>query len=239
MRPDNVFKLEIAALLADGRALIIRFAFTLLLGLPFVVIAMPAGIQVAGLQIILLFTGFFGATVHFARRRAEGHFNRLKLLPLPVPGIIGDMLLAGVLTDCAQMGLLLVLFIWVNTAGAPLSALLEISGLFVLTVSTLNLLGTLLAFLIQNTSEAHLFGALATGLLAFFSGLFPVPESMQGAIEGLGAWNPLSCMGDRLLGLTTGREAGGGFTPAWIVILGLFTAVACLRFLHRDGRAGS
>ena len=234
MRPSNVFQLEMASHLADRRTLIIRLGFTLLLGLPFILIAMPPKIQVSGLLIIMIFITFFGAAVTFVRRRAEGHYTRLKLLPIPVPGIIGDMILAGVLIDFVQMGLLLALFMIVYSPGITAWALLETAGLFVLVILILNVLGILLAFVIKKNSEAHLFGALAAGFLAFISGLFPVPGRFQKAIEILTTWNPLSNLGKGLMALAANPESGrDALTLAWTIVLMLFIFAILQRTLRR------
>ncbi|EFK07938.1 ABC-2 type transporter [delta proteobacterium NaphS2] len=208
MRPGNVFQLDTAAFLANRRGLIIRLGFTMLLGLPFVIIAMPLKIRLSGLSFIIIFVTFFGAAVSSVRRKTEGHYERLKVLPLPLWIIQMDMMLAGALVDFIQTGFLLVLFIAFYGTGITFGAILEISGLFITTLLLFNALGMMLACLMKNNSEVHLFGALGAFILAFISGLMPAPAVIQKWIVIIGRWNPLTAMGRSLMGTAQGQMGG-------------------------------
>ncbi len=62
MKPANVFQLELCQAVAGRRSLIMKFGFSLLLGLPFAVLSMPPSVKAAGL-IMLLATVIAATTV--------------------------------------------------------------------------------------------------------------------------------------------------------------------------------
>ncbi|MCF8131482.1 MAG: ABC transporter permease [Deltaproteobacteria bacterium] len=236
MMPHNVFQLETAAFLANRRGLIIRLGFTALLGLPFVVIAMPLQIRLSGLSFIIIFVTFFGAAVSSVRRKREGHYERLKVLPLPLWNIQMDMMLAGALVDFIQTGFLLVLFMVFYGTSITLGAILKISGLFILTLVLFNALGMMLACLVKNNSEVHLFGALGAFILAFLSSLMPVPAAIQKWILVIDRWNPLAAMGRSLISTAQGQTVGMHDAGVlWMLITLVFIIIVLMRLF--EGRS--
>jgi hypothetical protein len=236
MMPHNVFQLETAAFLANRRGLIIRLGFTLLLGLPFVIIAMPLKIRLSGLSFIIIFVTFFGAAVSSVRRKTEGHDERLKVLPLPLWHIRMDMMLAGALVDFIQTGFLLVLFMVFYGTGITLGAILKISGLFIMTIVLFNTFGMMLACLMKNNSEVHLFGALGAFILAFLSSLMPVPAPIQNWILIIGGWNPLAALGRSLIRTAQGQMGGTHDAGAlWMPVTLIFVIIVLMRLF--EGRS--
>jgi ABC-type multidrug transport system permease subunit len=233
VRPGNVFQLEMAAAVAGRRTLMIRLGFTLLLGLPFILVSMPVKIQASGLSVIIIFIAFFGSAVTFVRRKSEGHMDRLKILPVPGWRIIGDMVLAGAFIDCIQMGLLFFFLFMIYGSFMTYITILKITGLFITTLLLLNLLGILLASITKDNAEVHLFGTLGSGLLAFISGLFPVPDSLEPVVRLATAWNPLSMMGNTLIRASIRPSyAMNDLDVPWMMILFLFILIVGQRFLE-------
>jgi hypothetical protein len=212
----------------------IRLGFTLLVGLPFILISMPTRIKISGLLVLMIFTTFFGSAVSIVRRRTEGHYNKLKLLPIPMWSILSDMVLANGLIDFFQMGILLALFSLVNFNGITLIAALSISGLFIINIFILNIWGILLGHFVRNNSEVHLFGALGVGILAFLSGLFPVHSSLKNIIEIVSSWNTVSILRNNIMGLAT--ESYYCNVPSTIIstlVLIAFLLILFMRILDR------
>ncbi|MFC1863350.1 hypothetical protein ACFL1Z_05285, partial [Thermodesulfobacteriota bacterium] len=158
----------------------------------------------------------------------EGHYDKLKLLPIPLWRILGDMVLASALIDCIQMGILLALFLLIYSNGITFVALVCVSGLFIVNVIFLNILGILLGFIVKNNSEVHLFGALGAGIIAFLSGLFPTHSGVKGVIETINEWNTLSLLGKSLEGLTIGYTS----TNVSFAFLCIFIFIAFLSILY-------
>jgi len=228
MRAANVFQLEVGAALAGGRRLVLRFGLPMLLGLPFVLAHMPAGARATGLVMLVLFTSFFGAAVAVVRRRSEGVEERLRLLPIPRGIVLGDQLLASAAVDVLQMGPVLALFVAVNGHAVGWGEAVGAAGLFAVVAVLLNLLGMLLAGRMRSNPEVHLTGALAVGVIAFLSGLFPVSARLAPMVGAVAAWSPVAWLASALKGLAQGQgTSGAGATAAGAAFLALM-ALLCL-----------
>ncbi|MBN1291266.1 MAG: ABC transporter permease [Candidatus Latescibacteria bacterium] len=201
MKPSNVFQLEMKTLFSGKRNLALKIGLTLLLGFPFVMVAMPLTVKVSGLMMLVLFTGFFGAAVTLVRRRTDGHTARLKLLPVPQWIILVDFVLSGALIDMLQTGIILALFVIVNGQGITGSTFIYAAGLFCITVVMLNIFGIVLGFVMESNPEVHLAAALTTGFFALISNLFPVPARLDRLIETISRYNPISILSDVLVDL--------------------------------------
>jgi len=232
MNPGNVFQLELAAALSRRRSLLMRLGVTVLFGLPFVVAPMPAGVKACGLVMVVVLTSVFGSAAHMARLRSAGHLTRLDALPLRRWVVMLDFLLAGSAVRLAPSGLILALFVLVNSRAAPAAEWAVLAGLVCGALVALNLLGMLIAATARNNAEVCLFGALAVGLVAFFSGLFPVPASLARLVSATAAWCPVGGLARHLQALADGSstanlaQAVGGAT-----IAGTFAAALVARGL--------
>ncbi|MFC1823619.1 ABC transporter permease [Thermodesulfobacteriota bacterium] len=229
MKPSNVFQLELATVLANKQALMMKFGFTLLLGFTLVLIGMPLKMRISGFLIFLLFSSFFGAAVSMLHRRSDGHITRLKLLPLSFWSILVDFLLAGAVVDFLQMGILIALFIFVHGSGVHIGLIMTIAGLLAATVFMLNLAGIILGFLLKNNPEVHLFGALSVGIIAFISGLFPVPERIAPILDPIIAWNPLSYLMKVLTAAAVPQSNNSDHSFYWILVVIFVTLIILLR----------
>ncbi len=230
MLPGNVFQLEIASAVANRRALTMRLAMPLLLALPFVFVAMPPRAKAAGLVMLLLFLAFFGAAVGMTRRRMEGHWERLRLLPLPRGLVLADLVLAGAAVDLLQAIGVFGLYILVNAPAPTGGGLVRIAALLCATALLLNALGMLLATVVRSNAEVHLVGALAVGLVALASGLFPLPRRVDFIVQTVAAFNPIAYLARDLSEIVQGQQ-----TPALagtVAAAGVLAALAAALVLR-------
>jgi len=231
VKPENVFQLEIAGVLSDKLSLFLRFGFTWLVALPLTILPVSPGMSISGLMMLFLLTTFFGAVIATARRRSEGLFSRLRLLPLSRAQIGGDYLLAGTLLGVVRLTPVLILFALVRGEKISASLLLHVAGLLVVTVFVLHGAGMLVGMVRKSNQEAHLLGALATGLIALVSDVLPVHAGMQGFAR---AWNPLSMLAGSLERVFHGA---GSSEASQALACGLVLVAALVVFVWR-GLAG-
>ncbi len=203
MMPGNVFCLELAAAFADRRRIALRVGLSLLLAIPFVLIRMPARAQTAGIAMVILFTGLFGAAVSHAHLREDGRFDRLVLLPKSRSILWLDLALAATLSRLVPVAIVLIAFVVVNGSGTTAATLLVLAGLLCASLLLLALLGIGAARLAHSNAEVHLFGALVAALTAFLSGLTPLPGRLAWLADAA-RWNPLSQLHATLVALATG-----------------------------------
>ncbi len=230
MRPANLFQLELAVNFASVRNFIMKLGFTIVLGFPFILFSMPFRVQVAGLVMIVLFISFFGAAVAFVRRRKDGVMERLKLLPIARWKIVSDFLLSTTAADIIQLFPLILLFILVYGSGFGLGALVSVFGIFFFTVIFFNLLGVLLGWAMRRNPEVQLIGALTTAIIAFLSGILPVPIRLRMVVDTVSRLSPLNH-----LSLTLARIGNGTLLPdnLQIVLWSIFLVLIVSCFIIR------
>ncbi|MBN1362198.1 MAG: hypothetical protein JW993_16500 [Sedimentisphaerales bacterium] len=235
MMPGNLFCLELAAAFADRRRLALRVGLSVLLALPFILIDMPAQAQAAGVAMVILFTGLFGAAVGHARLREDRRYERLALLPTARGTRWLDLVLASTLSRLAPTVVVLTTFVIIDGRGTAAAPLLLLSAMLCGSLLLLTLLGMLTARLAHSNAEVHLFGALAGGLLAFLSGLTPLPARMAW-LAGPMNWNPLSQLHQTLVACATGsaRASGPGLAFAALLLAGIATT-AVVRWTQGTG----
>lgn len=193
MMCGNVFRLQLAAAFADTRHIVLRIGVSALLAMPFIFVGMPARAQAAGIVMVILFTGFFGAAVGHARLRADLRFARLALLPTSRITLWLDLILASTLTRLAPVVVVLAGFVIVNGQGVTPASLIGLLGLLCASLALLTMLGMGAGRLSRSTGEVHLFGAFACGAIAFVSGIAPIPERLAW-LSSAAAWNPIACL---------------------------------------------
>ncbi len=236
MNPVNVFQLELFSAFSKPRTVLMRLGVAFLAGLPFVMIAMPVRIKVAGLIMLTVFISFFGAAVGLVRSRNEDRLTRLRILPIPDWLILGDLVLANTVIDFLQMGPLLCLFLLLNSIHFEVVAIIALTGSFIAVMLFLNLLGIVLGWAMRSNPEVHLTAGIGVGVLAFFSGLFPVPDRAEGLIQAVSAVNPVAWLTNLLESIATGAETGSAFELPMGFILFFFLLLV---FLLRGIRPGS
>lgn len=234
MRPVNVFQLEMGSAVSDRRSFLLRIGVAFLLGFPFVMTAMPMRVKTAGVTMLVVFISFFGAAVGMARRRTEGLLDRLRLLPLPLPLLYGDLLLAGALIDILQAGPVFIFFLAVNGQRMGAGVIADLAAMLLAAVVALNLLGMLLGALARSNQEVHLFAALGAGVIMLVSGIIPVPARLTGVISMAVAVNPLARTLDMLSGIAAGAASAGGVgLVVSITILAVAGAAVAVRSAGR------
>ena len=205
MKPANLFQMETASLLTSKWTLCIKLAFPLLLGLPFVLVEMPLKARLAGLMILLVMVAFFGSSVSFVRRQREGRLGRLRVMPLSMGRIMADLLLAGAVVDLVQMGSVVSLFLFVHGNAVTPEGAVTTAGLLAAALLLLNAMGMALGYAVNENSEIHLAGGLASGAVIFISGILPFPAHIQKMIEPVVTWNPLFLLAENIKRLVEGR----------------------------------
>lgn len=208
MMPGNIFLLQLVADLGDRRRVFLRIAVSVLLAMPFILIGMPAHAQATGIVMVILFTGFFGTAVAHARLRADLRFSRLKMLPISLCEIWLDLILSSVLVRLVPIMVVLFGFIIVNGHGVTILSVVAILGLLCISLMLLTILGMGIGRLARSNGEVHLFGALVCVVVAFISGVTPLPERLDWLKTAM-ALNPIS----RLLAALSKMADGSASTP--------------------------
>ena len=232
--PSNTFLMECVDIFGNPRKMVLKLVFTLLLGLPFILANMPGAVRISGIGFLVLFSSFFGASVGMVRKKTAGLTIRLTLLPIPGIVWLSDFALAGAVMDFLQTGTILALYLLIHGQGVTPGAVLLTATLFAMTVLILNVLGIMLGQWLSSNAEVHLTGAFMTLILAFASGLVPMPERLR-TIQGTAAqFNPLNI----LLKVLKGCAEGGTHISGIHIILSLaviagLTAVTGYRWLKR------
>jgi hypothetical protein len=233
MRPSNTFQLEWVAEWARRRALAFRMALALLLGLPFAVVDMPPRAQAVGLAMLVVFVAFFGSAVALTRRRVEGQWERLRLLPLPRWQVVLDHILASGLVDTMQLAPVMLLFAAANGQGVTASGALTLAAWLIGTVLVLNALGVALACGMQSNAEVHLAAALGVAIIVALSGFVPLPARLLPVSAAAAAWSPVAGLAARLEAAAAPSRLTG---HVWLALLVLCAVVAAV--LWRAGCLG-
>jgi ABC-type multidrug transport system permease subunit len=238
MMPGNVFRLQVAAATGSKRQMLLRIGLTALLALPFVFVGMPPRAQAGGIVMVILFTSFFGAAVGHAHLRDDGRLERLTLLPMRRELLWLDLILASVAARLAPAGAVLGAFLAVNTKIADVRLIIPAVGFLGGCLLLLTLLGTATAKLARNNAEVHLFGALAVGVIAFLSGITPLPDRLAW-VAVAARWNPIQHLFASLLSALNASEPTGGreLAIASLMLAALVAALA-IRWISGSAKRG-
>lgn len=239
MNPGNLFCLQLADGFANRRRVLLRTGVSVLLALPFILVGMPARAQAAGIVMVVLFTGFFGAAVAHIHLREDRYLERLILLPQSRASLTLDLVLASIVSRFVPTALVLVAFVVVNAREVTAGALIVLAGQLCATLLLLTLLGMGIARLARSNAEVHLFGALTVGLLAGISGVVPASQRLATMTTAL-AWNPIGRLVAVLAGLSDERV---GISPteigfASLILVATMAAVTIRWMRGTGGRAG-
>ena len=190
MMPGNLFRLQMLAALGDRRHLVLRIGISFLLAMPFIFVGMPERVKAAGIVMVILFTSFFGAAVGHARLRAEMRLARLMLLPTSRAIIWLDLVLASTLSRLVPAVIVLSGFVLINGQNIAPVSIIDLFGLLCSSLILLTLLGMGTGRLARSNGEVHLFGALVCAIIAFISGVTPLPQKLLW-FKAMVAFNPL------------------------------------------------
>jgi hypothetical protein len=230
MIPLNLFQLQFAETFSGKRRVAIRFGVTLLLGLPFIFVNMPAQAKACGLVMVVLFTTFFGAAISHSRLCEDGRFARLVLLPIPRAILWQDLVLSSAAGRILSTATLLAGFILVNSPVVSVASMIYMTALLTAAVILLVALGTLVGHTVGSNGQVHLFGALACAIIAFASGVVPSVPKLKWLTHAM-SWNPLYQLMSGLSALTSGTIA---ISLVQLIVasavLGLCTVLMALRW---------
>lgn len=231
MMPGNLFRLQLAATFANRRRFTLRVGISALLALPFIVIAMPARAQAAGIVMVILFTGFFGTAVGHVHLRDDRRLERLTMLPMSRWVLWLDLVLASVLARFIPTAVVVAGFVLVNGKSLTIGSLVAVAGWLCATLLLLTLLGIATAGRVRSNAEVHLFGALLVGMLAFLSGLTPLPDRLT-PLAASTVFNPIAHLLTALVRSTTEQATvpATEITCASLVFIAV-AAVATVRWI--------
>jgi hypothetical protein len=171
--------------------------------MPFIFVEMPARAKATGIVMVILFTSFFGAAVGHARLRADLRFARLILLPTSRGVIWLDLVLASTLSRLVPAVIVLSGYVIINGQKIMLTSIISLVGLLCGSLVLLTLLGMGTGRLARSNGEVHLFGALVCAMIAFVSGVTPLPERVLW-LRAAAAWNPIGLLLTLLISMGNG-----------------------------------
>jgi ABC-type multidrug transport system permease subunit len=221
MMPGNLFCLQLIAAFGDRRRIALRIGVSALLAAPFIFVGMPARAQAGGIVMVILFTSYFGAAVGHARLRADQRLARLFLLPTARGVLWLDLVLASMLSRLAPAMVVLAGFVAVNGQGVTPASLITLLGWLCSSLLLLTLLGFGTGRLARNNAEVHLYGALVCTIVAFLSGVTPLPERLMW-LTATASFNPIAL----LLGSLTRLTASPAPVP--VAEIGLALVATCI-----------
>ncbi|MDT8300162.1 MAG: ABC transporter permease [Sedimentisphaerales bacterium] len=231
MMHGNVFRLQLASDFGDRRRIALRIGVSALLALPFIFVGMPARAQATGIVMVVLFTGFFSAAVGHARLRADLRYARLTLLPMSRGVLWLDLVLASVLARLAPVMVVMAGFLIVNGQEVTLVSLIGLLGILFASLLLLTLIGMGTGRLARSNGEVHLFGALVCAMLAFISGVTPLPEKLTW-LAAITVWNPISHLLTALIRLSSGPASVPRVEFVFaLLMIATVTIMAILRWL--------
>jgi len=223
MMPGNLFRLQMLTASGDRRHLILRIGISFLLAMPFIFVEMPARAKAAGIVMVILFTSFFGAAVGHARLRADMRLTRLMLLPTSRGIIWLDLVLASTLSRLVPAVIVLSGFVLINGQNIIPASIINLFGLLCSSLILLTLLGVGTGRLARSNGEVHLFGALVCAMIAFVSGVTPLPERLLW-LKAAAAFNPIG----RLLTFLTNMGNGATYLSNFELAFALLVSAAVI-----------
>jgi hypothetical protein len=138
--------------------------------------------------------------------RADLRFTRLTLLPISRSVLWLDLVLASTLVRLAPVMVILTGFVVVNGRGVTPLFSVALLGLLCASMVLLTILGMGAGRLARSSGEVHLIGALVCAVLAFISGVTPLPERLVWLTATM-AWNPISRLLTALIRLSSGTTS--------------------------------
>jgi hypothetical protein len=218
MMCGNLFRLHLAASFINRRSIILRIGVSALFAIPFILVDMPARAQASGIVMVILFTGLFGAAVSHVHLRTDLRLERLTLLPMPRGVLWLDLVLTSIVIRLVPLIIILTGFAAINGQSVTPASLINLFGLLCSSLILLTLLGIVTGQLAHSNGEVHLFGALTCAILAFISGITPLPDRLTWMKQTM-VCNPIARLQMALTRLTTGDKS----VPLLEFIFALFT----------------
>lgn len=191
MMPANLFCLQLAASFGNRRRFLLRLGISVLLSLPFILVAMPGRAQTVGLVMVIIFTSFFGAAIGHAQLRHDLRLARLTLLPTSRSLLSLDLLLASMVARIIPAATVLICFLFANAQDLTPSGIIHLFAWLCAALLLVILLGMGAARLARSNGEVHLFGMLICAALAFISGLTPLPAKLT-PVQATAFLNPIA-----------------------------------------------
>ncbi|HEV1997613.1 MAG TPA: hypothetical protein VGR61_05740 [Candidatus Dormibacteraeota bacterium] len=227
--PASIGHREILEFGQRRRALLIKMAFPLVVGLPLLSSAAPPFYAAMALTMLITIIGALGTGAVFSRDRAVGMQVRYRLLPKPRGILLLELLAASAAIDLAQLSPILLLLAARHPGAAPWwpPLLLAVAG----TVLCANVLGALASTFTTAPGEVMLYVLLPLLPAFYLAGVFaPMTSPVQRLASVV---IPMTYLHDGLLGALQGSPhlslaavaMGGGVT----LLLSVLAALAAGR----------
>ncbi|MGI8609390.1 MAG: ABC transporter permease [Candidatus Dormibacteria bacterium] len=224
--PASIARREFLEFGQRRRALIIKMAFPLVVGLPLLTSAAPSFYAAMALTMLITIIGALGTGAVFSRDRAVGMQVRYRLLPRRQGVVLLERLTASAAIDLLQLAPILVLLAIRHPAAARWwpALLLTVAGM----VLCANVVGALASTFTTQPGEVMLYVLLPLLPAFYLAGVFaPITTPLQHVASVL---LPMTYLHDALLGalqgsprLTMGAAAAGG---AVTLVLSVIAALA-------------
>ena len=211
--PASIAQREFLEFSQRRRALLVKLAFPLVVGLPLLTSTAPPFYAAMALTMLVTVMGALGTGAVFSRDRAVGMQARYRLLPRHHGVLLLERLTASAAIDLAQLTPVLLLVAIRHPAAAPWwpPVLLAIAG----TVLCANVIGALASTFTTAPGEVMLYVLLPLLPAFYLAGVFaPVTSAVQRVVSVI---LPMTYLHDGLLGalqgsprLSIGAVAAGG-----------------------------
>jgi ABC-type multidrug transport system permease subunit len=215
--PTTIWQRELIEFVARRRAMVIKLAFPLVVGLPLVFSRVQPLYAALALTMLVAMIGAVGSGQVLARERAVGLSVRYRLLPRRLAGILLERIGSSAVIDLLQILPILVVIGLRHPA-----RLAWWPGLVLATAAVLlatNVLGAWASTLTTSPGEVMLAVLLPLLPLLFLSGVFTPPADP--ALQAISSLLPFTYLHDALLGSLDGRP----LLAPWVDVLG---GLACV-----------
>lgn len=220
--PAGMWTREWLLTLARPRAVLVKLAMPLLLGVPLVAGRAPTFWAGMLLTVLVAMVGAVGSGVALARARASGLLARLAVVPRPAWRTVGGWVLAAAAVDTVQL-LPVAAVVLASGAAEPPTAVALLLCIPAVVLAT-NALGCALSLLADGPGEVLLDVVVVLAPLLFLGGLFTgVPR------DGWRWWaarlNPFAYLHSGFVGALGGSPA---FGAGALLLAALATAAVAL-----------
>jgi ABC-type multidrug transport system permease subunit len=219
--PASIGQREFLEFARRRRALVVKMAFPLVVGVPLLTSGAPAFYAAMALTMLITVVGALGTGAVLSRERAAGLQLRYRLLPRHHGVVLLERLAASAAIDVAQLGLVLALLM-ARHPGAALwwpALLLTVAG----TVLFANLVGALASTVTTAPGEVMLYVLLPLLPAFYLAGVY-TPLSSPG-LKAVSTVLPMTYLHEALLGALQG---GTRLSPAAVAAGGAVAILVAL-----------
>jgi ABC-type multidrug transport system permease subunit len=227
--PASIVQRELLEFGRRRRALVIKLAFPLVVGVPLLTSAAPPFYAAMALTMLITIIGALGTGAVLSRERAAGLQLRYRLLPRGHGAVLLERVIAAAAIDVAQLTLILLLLALRHPASAGWWPALVVA--VVGTVLFANVVGALASTFTTAPGEVMLYILLPLLPAFYLAGVFtPVTSPAQRLASH---FLPMTYLHEGLLGALQGAPH---MDPATVALGGIVTVVLALVAAYLAGR---